>query len=72
MEIHSDAFRAMAERVLVVTALTSRLDALPFEDEQGRAALLAQVLGRPLPPAWPSTRPSAPVTFTTSGHRRRW
>ncbi len=43
-------FRAMSERVLEVTKLTSRLNVLPFEDEAGRAALLAQILGRPLPP----------------------
>jgi acetyltransferase-like isoleucine patch superfamily enzyme len=39
----------MSERVLQVTALTSRLNLLPFEDEAGRSALLQQVLGRPLP-----------------------
>ncbi|MCU1693820.1 MAG: Acetyltransferase [Frankiales bacterium] len=49
LRIHGPEFRAMAERVLHVTALTSRLNALPFEDEAGRAALLEQVLGRPLP-----------------------
>lgn len=50
MRIHSPEFTAMAERVLQVTALTSRLNVLPFEDEDGRAALLEQILGRPLPP----------------------
>jgi acetyltransferase-like isoleucine patch superfamily enzyme len=39
----------MAARVLEVTALTSRLNALPFDDESGRAALLEQILGIPLP-----------------------
>ena len=39
----------MAERVLQVTELTSRLNVLPFEDEAGKAALLEQILGRPLP-----------------------
>jgi len=43
-------FRAMSERVLEVTALTSRLNALPFDDEAGKAALFEQILGRPLPP----------------------
>ncbi|MGY1804611.1 DapH/DapD/GlmU-related protein [Blastococcus sp. SYSU D00922] len=43
-------FRAMSERVLQVTELTSRLNVLPFDDEAGRAALLEQILGRPLPP----------------------
>ena len=49
MRIHSDEFQAMAERVLRVTELTSRLNVLPFEDETGRADLLEQILGRPLP-----------------------
>jgi len=49
MRIHSPEFTAMSERVLEVTALTSRLNALPFEDEAGKAALLEQILGRPLP-----------------------
>jgi len=49
LRIHSPEFQAMAERVLEVTALTSRLNLLPFEDETGRAALLEQILGRPLP-----------------------
>jgi acetyltransferase-like isoleucine patch superfamily enzyme len=42
-------FTAMSERVLVATELTSRLNVLPFGDEEGRAALLEQILGRPLP-----------------------
>lgn len=42
-------FRAMSERVLEVTALTSRLNVLPFDDEAGRAALFELILGRPLP-----------------------
>jgi acetyltransferase-like isoleucine patch superfamily enzyme len=50
MRIHSPEFQAMAERVLRVTALTSRLNVLPFEDDAGKAALLEQILGRPLPP----------------------
>jgi acetyltransferase-like isoleucine patch superfamily enzyme len=49
LEIHGPEFRAMSERVLEVTALTSRLNALPFEDDAGRADLLARILGRPLP-----------------------
>jgi acetyltransferase-like isoleucine patch superfamily enzyme len=50
LRIHSAEFQAMAERVLRVTELTSRLNVLPFEDEAGKAALFAQILGRPLPP----------------------
>ena len=50
MRIHSPEFQAMAARVLEVTALTSRLNRLPFEDEAGKAELFEQILGRPLPP----------------------
>lgn len=49
MRIHSPEFRAMHERVLEVTELTSRLNVLPFGDEAGKADLLEQILGRPLP-----------------------
>ena len=49
MRIHSDEFQAMAARVLQVTELTSRLNVLPFDDEVGKANLLEQILGRPLP-----------------------
>ncbi|MEZ5211899.1 sugar O-acetyltransferase [Gordonia sp. (in: high G+C Gram-positive bacteria)] len=49
IEIHGPEFRAMHERVMEVTALTSRLNTLPFDDEAGKAALFAQILGRPLP-----------------------
>ncbi len=49
MRIHSPEFQAMAERVLRVTELTSRLNGLPFDDEAGKAALFEQILGRPLP-----------------------
>jgi hypothetical protein len=37
MRIHSAEFQAMAERVLQVTELTSRLNVLPFGDEVGKA-----------------------------------
>src|SRR5690606_41515612 len=50
MRIHSAEFRAMAERVLRVTELPSRLNVLPFEDEAGKAALFERILGKPLPP----------------------
>jgi acetyltransferase-like isoleucine patch superfamily enzyme len=49
MRIHGPEFRAMAERVLQVTALTSRLNVLPFDDDAGKAELFEQILGRPLP-----------------------
>ncbi|APE32957.1 transferase [Nocardia mangyaensis] len=42
-------FRAMHERVLKVTELTSRLNVAPFDDEAGKTALLEQILGRSLP-----------------------
>nr|WP_277813349.1 DapH/DapD/GlmU-related protein [Cellulosimicrobium sp. MM] len=50
MRIHGPEFRAMSERVLEATALTSRLNVIPFDDEDGKARLLEQILGRPLPP----------------------
>lgn len=50
MRIHGPEFRAMSERVLEAAALTSRLNVLPFDDEDGKARLLEQILGRPLPP----------------------
>jgi acetyltransferase-like isoleucine patch superfamily enzyme len=49
MRIRSPEFEAMAERVLRVTELTSRLNILPFDDEAGKAELFEQILGRPLP-----------------------
>jgi acetyltransferase-like isoleucine patch superfamily enzyme len=49
MRIHDAEFQAMAERVVRVTELTSRLNVLPFADEAGRAELLGLILGRPLP-----------------------
>ncbi|MES1170079.1 MAG: sugar O-acetyltransferase, partial [Leifsonia sp.] len=49
IRIHSEQFRAMSERVLEVTALTSRLNVLPFDDEAGKAELFERILGRPLP-----------------------
>lgn len=49
MRIHSPEFQAMSERVLAATELTSRLNVLPFDDAEGRAALFEQILGRPLP-----------------------
>jgi hypothetical protein len=56
VHIHSPGFRAMSERVRRVTALTSRLNILPFDDEAGKAALLELILGW-VPPerSWPTT-----------------
>ncbi|HWV79782.1 MAG TPA: sugar O-acetyltransferase [Isoptericola sp.] len=50
MRIHGPEFRAMSERVLRATELTSRLNVLPFDDDAGKAALFEQLLGHPLPP----------------------
>jgi len=61
--IHSPEFRAMAARVLQVTALTSRLNSLPFDDEEGKAALFEQILGHPLG----STVTIYPPFFTDNG-----
>jgi len=63
MVIHSPQFQAMAARVLEVTALTSRLNLLPFDDDAGKAALFEQILGRPLPP----TATIYPPFFTDHG-----
>lgn len=49
LRVQSPEFREMAERVLRVIALTSRLNVLPFEDDAGKTDLLEQILGRPLP-----------------------
>jgi hypothetical protein len=57
-----DEFRAMSERVLEVTELTSRLNLLPFDDEAGRAALLEQIVGGPLPARVTIYPPSTPIT----------
>lgn len=57
-------FRAMSERVLQATELTSRLNLLPFDDEAGKAALLELILGYPLPPKvtiYPSFLTGAPI-----------
>ncbi|MGN6162743.1 MAG: sugar O-acetyltransferase [Marmoricola sp.] len=49
LRIHSPEFIAMSERVITAMTLTSRLNALPFDDEAGRAELLAEILGGPVP-----------------------
>jgi acetyltransferase-like isoleucine patch superfamily enzyme len=41
--------RAFAERVRHVMLLTSRLNALPFDDLDARRAVLAEIFGRPIP-----------------------
>ncbi|MHA7984813.1 sugar O-acetyltransferase [Rathayibacter sp. CAU 1779] len=49
MRIRSPEFTAMSQRVLEVTALTSRLNVLPFDDEEGKTVLFERIFGRPLP-----------------------
>lgn len=49
MQIRSPEFETMSERVLRVTELTSRLNVLPFDDVEGKAALFEQILGGALP-----------------------
>lgn len=41
--------REFVERVQVVMGLTSRLNALPFDDLDARTALLAEIFGGPVP-----------------------
>src|SRR5690242_14559343 len=49
IRIQSPEFTAMSRRVPEVSALTSRLNLVPFEDESARSELLEQILGRPVP-----------------------
>ena len=57
--------RRFAERVEAVMALTARLNALPFDDTEGRDALLGEILGRPVS----STVRVLPPFFTDHGLR---
>jgi acetyltransferase-like isoleucine patch superfamily enzyme len=41
--------RAFSERVQRVMSLTSRLNALPFDDVDGRRAVLTEIFGGPIP-----------------------
>jgi len=50
MRIHSPEFQSMSERVMRESELTSLLNVLPFDDEEGKATLFEQLLGHPLPP----------------------
>ena len=42
-------WRALYERIQMAMELTSRLNVLPFSDIDSRNALLADLLGKPLP-----------------------
>ena len=48
MYVKTPEFARHAERVVEVTDVTSRLNALPFSDSEGRAELLSVVFGCPL------------------------
>lgn len=65
MRIGSAEFQAMAERVLQVTELTSRLNVLPFGDETSKPLLLEQILGRALPAGLTIYPPSTPTMGST-------
>jgi len=49
LRVRSLEFKQFAERIEHVTALTSRLNVLPFDDKAGRAALMAEIVGKPVP-----------------------
>lgn len=51
LRTHTPESRAFAERVQWVMARTARLNALPFEDLDARAAVLGEIFGRPVPPS---------------------
>ncbi|MFD4986085.1 DapH/DapD/GlmU-related protein [Streptomyces sp. NPDC058374] len=48
LHVRTPEFARVAERIAHVTALTSRLNVLPFDDEAARAALLAEIVGKPV------------------------
>jgi acetyltransferase-like isoleucine patch superfamily enzyme len=47
--VRTPEFARIAERIEHVTTLTSRLNVLPFDDGAARAALLSEIVGRPVP-----------------------
>ncbi|WP_327659310.1 MULTISPECIES: sugar O-acetyltransferase [unclassified Streptomyces] len=47
--VRTPEFARVAERIEYVTTLTSRLNVLPFDDKTTRAALLSDIIGRPMP-----------------------
>ncbi|WP_052850920.1 DapH/DapD/GlmU-related protein [Streptomyces avicenniae] len=49
LSVRSAEFARVAERIEHVTTLTSRLNVLPFDDKAARAALLAEIVGKPVP-----------------------
>ncbi|WP_155368088.1 sugar O-acetyltransferase [Catellatospora vulcania] len=49
LAVRTPESRAFAVRVQVVMNLTSRLNALPFDDLDGRRTVLNEIFGRPVP-----------------------
>ncbi|MBA0050923.1 sugar O-acetyltransferase [Streptomyces sp. AJS327] len=47
--VRTPEFARIAERIEHVNTLTSRLNALPYEDKAARYALLSEIIGRPVP-----------------------
>ncbi|MEV0522020.1 sugar O-acetyltransferase [Streptomyces sp. NPDC050439] len=47
--VRTPEFARVAERIEHVTTLTSRLNVLPFDDKVTRAALLSEIIGKPVP-----------------------
>ncbi|MEG8275365.1 DapH/DapD/GlmU-related protein [Streptomyces sp. AHA2] len=48
LHLRTEEFARVAERIEYVTTLTSRLNVLPFDDKTARAALLAEIVGKPV------------------------
>jgi acetyltransferase-like isoleucine patch superfamily enzyme len=47
--VRTPEFARVAERIELVTTLTSRLNVLPFDNKAARAALLSEIVGKPVP-----------------------
>ena len=47
--VRTAEFARVAERIEYVNTLTSRLNALPYDDKDSRAALLSEIVGKPVP-----------------------
>lgn len=47
--VRSPEFARVAARIEYATTLTSRLNVLPFDDKAARAALLSELIGKPVP-----------------------
>ncbi|MFD9194888.1 sugar O-acetyltransferase [Streptomyces phaeochromogenes] len=47
--VRTPEFARVAERIEFVTTLTSRLNVLPFDNKAARAALLSEIVGKPVP-----------------------